>query len=123
KKLGMSFVNAAGGMVSLPEMLEKLQARYGKSIEGNLKAQAALDDAFGDSSVLIKQLYGNVDLLKRHITELGSNDGMKRTTEMAERMANPWERLTAIWYSIRAAMGLTLLPVLYPLINKMADAG
>ncbi|MGP2800980.1 phage tail tape measure protein [Serratia ureilytica] len=123
KKLGMSFVNTAGGMVSLPEMLEKLQARYGKSIEGNLKAQAALDDAFGDSAVLIKQLYGNVDLLKRHITELGSNDGMKRATEMAERMANPWERLTAIWYSIRAAMGLTLLPVLYPMINKMADAG
>jgi len=123
KKLGMSFVNATGGMVSLPEMLEKLQTRYGASIEGNLKAQAALDDAFGDSSVLIKQLYGNVDLLKRHINELGSSDGMKRATEMAERMTNPWERLTAIWYSIRAAMGLTLLPVLYPLINKMADAG
>ncbi|WP_447885712.1 phage tail tape measure protein [Serratia fonticola] len=123
KQLGLSFVNASGQMLAMPEMLEKLQARYGASIEGNLKAQAELDKAFGDGANVIKQLYGNVDVLKKHINELGSSDGMKRATEMAQRMANPWERLTAIWYSIRAAMGLTLLPVLYPLINKMADAG
>ena len=38
-------------------------------------------------------------------------------------MANPWDRLVAVWYAMRAAMGATLLPVLYPLINKLADAG
>ncbi|BEM39429.1 phage tail tape measure protein [Serratia marcescens] len=123
KQLGLSFVNASGQMLTMPQMLEKLQAKYGASIEGNLKAQAELDKAFGDGANVIKQLYGNVDILNRHINTLGSSDGMKRATEMAHKMANPWERLTAIWYSIRAAMGLTLLPVLYPLINKMADAG
>lgn len=123
KQLGLSFMNASGQMLTMPQMLEKLQAKYGASIEGNLKAQAELDKAFGDGANVIKQLYGNVDILNRHINTLGSSDGMKRATEMAHKMANPWERLTAIWYSIRAAMGLTLLPVLYPLINKMADAG
>ena len=123
QKLGLSFQYAQGKMLSMPAMLEKLQGKYGQSIEGNLKAQGELDSAFGDSAAVIKQLYGNVDLLKRNITELGSNDGMKRATEMAEKMTRPWDRLTAIWFAMRAAIGSTLLPVLYPLVNKIADGG
>lgn len=123
KKLGLSFTDTNGKLLSMPAMLEKLQSKYGDSIEGNLKAQKELDDAFGGGSAVIKQLYGNVGVLQRHITELGSSDGMKRATEMAEKMANPWDRLVAVWYAMRAAMGATLLPVLYPLINKLADAG
>ncbi|MBN3126474.1 phage tail tape measure protein [Pectobacterium brasiliense] len=123
KKLGLTFTDTNGKLLSMPAMLEKLQSKYGASIEGNLKAQKELDDAFGGGSAVIKQLYGNVGVLQRHITELGSSDGMKRATEMAEKMANPWDRLVAVWYAMRAAMGATLLPVLYPLINKLADAG
>ncbi|CDH06086.1 putative phage gene [Xenorhabdus bovienii str. oregonense] len=122
KKLGLSFTNASGQLLSMPAMLEKLQAKYGKSIEGNLKAQAEIDEAFGDSAVVIKQLYGNVDVLRKNMTALGANDGMKRTQEMAEQMANPWERLEAIWQNIRIAVGSTLLPVIKPLINKLANA-
>jgi hypothetical protein len=59
-------------MLSMPEMLIKLQGKYGKSLEGNLKAQKELDDAFGDSSAVVKQLYGNIDVLQRNITELGA---------------------------------------------------
>lgn len=123
KKLGLSFTDTNGKLLSMPAMLQKLQGKYGDSIEGNLKAQKELDDAFGGGSAVIKQLYGNVGVLQRHITELGSSDGMKRATDMAEKMANPWDRLVAVWYAMRAAMGATLLPVLYPLINKLADAG
>ncbi|XYQ55568.1 phage tail tape measure protein [Pectobacterium carotovorum] len=123
KKLGLTFTDTNGKLLSMPAMLEKLQSKYGASIEGNLKAQKELDDVFGGGSAVIKQLYGNVGVLQRHITELGSSDGMKRATDMAEKMANPWDRLVAVWYAMRAAMGATLLPVLYPLINKLADAG
>ncbi|WP_409311540.1 phage tail tape measure protein [Pectobacterium sp. B1J-3] len=123
KKLGLTFTDTNGKLLSMPAMLEKLQAKYGATIEGNLKAQKELDEAFGGGSAVIKQLYGNVGILQRHITELGSSDGMKRATEMAEKMTNPWDRLVAVWYAMRAAMGATLLPVLYPLINKLADAG
>ncbi|MDY4350740.1 phage tail tape measure protein [Pectobacterium brasiliense] len=123
KKLGLTFTDTNGKLLSMPAMLQKLQGKYGDSIEGNLKAQKELDDAFGGGSAVIKQLYGNVGVLQRHITELGSSDGMKRATDMAEKMANPWDRLVAVWYAMRAAMGATLLPVLYPLINKLADAG
>jgi TP901 family phage tail tape measure protein len=121
KKLGLSFTNASGKLLSMPEMLEKLQGKYGKSIEGNLKAQAEIDAAFGDSAVVVKQLFNNVDGLRKNMTALGANDGMKRTQEMAEKMANPWERLQAIWQNIRIVIGSTLLPVIKPLINKLAD--
>ncbi|WP_257720402.1 phage tail tape measure protein [Candidatus Sodalis pierantonius] len=105
KQLGMSFVNSAGQMLSLPEMLTKLQGHYGASIEGNLKAQAELDKAFGDGANVIKQLYGNTDVLNKHIHALGSNDGLKRAREMAEKMIVPRDRLAAIWTAIRIAWG------------------
>lgn len=123
KKLGLSFVNASGQMLSMPEMLDKLQAKYGKSIEGNLKAQKEIESAFGDSAVVVKQLYGNVDILRKNIGFLGASDGMKRTTEQAAKLANPWERLMSIWQSIRIAIGMTLLPVITPLIDKLAEGG
>lgn len=123
KKLGLSFKDVQGNMLSMPAMLEKLQGKYGKSIEGNLKAQAELDAAFGDSSAVVKQLYGNVETLQRNITVLGGSDGLKRTQEMADKMTKPWDRLMAIFDAIKIAIGLTLLPVIYPLLNALADGG
>lgn len=123
KKLGLSFTDATGKMLSMPEMLIKLQGKYGKSLEGNLKAQAELDAAFGDSSAVVKQLYGNVELLQRNITELGGADGLRRTQEMATKMVKPWDRFVAILQAIKTVIGLTLIPVLYPLLNRLADMG
>lgn len=123
KKLGVSLSDSAGKMLSMPDMLIKLQGKYGKSIEGNLKAQAALDEAFGDSSAVVKQLWGNVDVLQRNITELGGSDGLKRTQEMAGKMVKPWDRFMEILTAIRRVIGLTLIPVLYPMLNRLADMG
>ncbi|WP_272674940.1 phage tail tape measure protein [Providencia sp. PROV075] len=123
KKLGLSFVDASGKMNSLPEMLDKLQQKYGSNIDGNLKAQKEIEAAFGDSAIVVKQLYGDVDVLRKNITALGANDGMKRTREMAEQLADPWERLMAIWTNVRVAVGMTLLPVINPLVNKIAEMG
>ncbi|HEM8137745.1 TPA: phage tail tape measure protein [Providencia rettgeri] len=123
KKLGLSFVDASGKMNSLPEMLGKLQQKYGANIDGNLKAQKEIEAAFGDSAIVVKQLYGDVDVLRKNITALGANDGIKRTREMAEQLADPWERLMAIWTNVRVAVGMTLLPVITPLVNKIAEMG
>ncbi|ENN4367464.1 phage tail tape measure protein [Salmonella enterica subsp. enterica serovar 1,4,[5],12:i:-] len=123
KKLGLSFTDATGKMLSIPEMLIKLQGKYGKSLEGNLKAQAELDAAFGDSSAVVKHLYGNVALLQRNITELGGSDGLKRTQEMASKLVKPWDRFVQILKAIQTVIGLTLIPVLYPVLNRLADMG
>ncbi|EDN8412775.1 phage tail tape measure protein [Salmonella enterica subsp. enterica] len=123
KKLGLSFTDATGKMLSMPEMLIKLQGKYGKSLEGNLKAQAELDAAFGDSSAVVKHLYGNVALLQRNITEQGGSDGLKRTQEMASKLVKPWDRFVQILKAIQTVIGLTLIPVLYPVLNRLADMG
>lgn len=123
KKLGLSFTDVNGKMLSMPDMLTKLQNKYGKSLDGNLKAQAELDAAFGDSSAVVKQLYGNVALLQRNITELGGADGLKRTQEMAQKMVKPWDRFVQILKAIQTVIGLTLIPVLYPVLNRLADMG
>ncbi|ENC5528251.1 phage tail tape measure protein [Salmonella enterica] len=123
KKLGLSFTDATGKMLSMPEMLIKLQGKYGKSLEGNLKALAELDAAFGDSSAVVKHLYGNVALLQRNITELGGSDGLKRTQEMASKLVKPWDRFVQILKAIQTVIGLTLIPVLYPVLNRLADMG
>ncbi|EBP2453198.1 phage tail tape measure protein [Salmonella enterica] len=123
KKLGLSFTDATGKMLSMSEMLIKLQGKYGKSLEGNLKAQAELDAAFGDSSAVVKHLYGNVALLQRNITELGGSDGLKRTQEMASKLVKPWDRFVQILKAIQTVIGLTLIPVLYPVLNRLADMG
>ncbi|ECL1089842.1 phage tail tape measure protein [Salmonella enterica] len=123
KKLGLSFTDATGKMLSMPEMLIKLQDKYGKSLDGNLKAQAELDAAFGDSSAVVKHLYGNVALLQRNITELGGSDGLKRTQEMASKLVKPWDRFVQILKAIQTIIGLTLIPVLYPVLNRLADMG
>ncbi|EOU9342128.1 phage tail tape measure protein [Escherichia coli] len=123
KKLGLSFTDATGKILSMPEILIKLQGKYGKSLEGNLKAQAELDAAFGDSSAVVKHLYGNVALLQRNITELGGSDGLKRTQEMAGKLVKPWDRFVQILKAIQTVIGLTLIPVLYPVLNRLADMG
>ncbi|EFR2006660.1 phage tail tape measure protein [Escherichia coli] len=123
EKLGMSFVDATGKMLPMGDILQKLQNKYGQSIEGNVKAQQALDAAFGGGADVIKKLYGQQDKLNRSITELGRNDGMKRAQEMAERMAEPWERIKATFFAIRVAIGNTLFPILSPLMNRIADVG
>ncbi|EEG1033923.1 phage tail tape measure protein [Salmonella enterica] len=123
EKLGMSFVDATGKMLPMGDILQKLQSKYGQSIEGNVKAQQALDAAFGGGADVIKKLYGQQDKLNRSIIELGRNDGMKRAQEMAERMAEPWERIKATFFAIRVAIGNTLIPILSPLMNRIADVG
>ncbi|EHC5956144.1 phage tail tape measure protein [Salmonella enterica] len=123
EKLGMSFVDATGKMLPMGDILQKLQSKYGQSIEGNVKAQQALDAAFGGGADVIKKLYGQQNELNRSITELGRNDGMKRAQEMAAQMAEPWERIKASFFAIRVAIGNTLIPILSPLMNGVADVG
>ncbi|HGM5489902.1 TPA: phage tail tape measure protein [Serratia fonticola] len=123
KTLGMSFTDAGGKMLSMPAILEKLQARYGKTIEGNLKAQAELDKAFGEGANVIKRLYGNVGDLRKNMDAMGNAQGMKNAIEMAEKMADPWQRLIAIWNALNIIIGRTLLPVLNPVLAKVAAIG
>lgn len=50
----MSFVDATGKILPMGDILDRLQARFGRNIEGNVAAQQALDDAFGSGADVIK---------------------------------------------------------------------
>ncbi|WP_140920163.1 phage tail tape measure protein [Limnobaculum xujianqingii] len=123
KELGVTLTDSNGKLLAMPDIIQKLQNKFGKSIQGNLKAQAALDKAFGGGSTVVKALYGNVGELRDHITELGRNNGMKNAAEMAAKMSNPFERCTSVVFAMKAAIGESLVPTLYPLIHRVADAG
>ena len=123
KALGVSLTDSNGKLLAMPDIIQKLQNKYGKSIQGNLKAQAALDKAFGGGAQVIKALYGNVDELNKHMTELGRNNGTKNAADMAAKLADPFSRCTSVLFALRAAIGAGLVPVLYPLVHRVADAG
>ncbi len=42
---------------------------------------------------------------------------------MAAKMVKPWDRFIAILKAIQTVIGLTLIPVLYPLLNRLAEMG
>lgn len=123
KALGLSLTDANGKLLAMPDMIQKIQAKYGKSIQGNLKAQAEITKAFGGGAPVVKALYGEVDTLRTHMSALGNNNGMDNAAEMARKMVNPFDRCTSVLFAMRAAIGAGLIPVLYPLVHKLADAG
>ncbi|MCT2387299.1 phage tail tape measure protein [Erwinia pyrifoliae] len=123
QKLGMSFVDATGKILPMGEILQKIQAKFGKNIAGNVKAQQSLDEAFGGGSDVIKKLVDRQEQLNKSITDLGRNDGMKRAQEMAERMAEPWSRVKAVWNAMYVAIGNQLLPVITPFSDRITAVG
>lgn len=123
KALGLSFTDANGQLLAMPEILGKLQKKYGKTIEGNLRAQREIEKAFGSGAEVVKTLYNSTDKLNGYIKDLGSNDGMARAAKMAQKMANPVERFNATVKAARIVIGNALLPVLTPLIEKLITAG
>ncbi|MBN0523987.1 hypothetical protein JTM41_33395, partial [Pseudomonas aeruginosa] len=53
----------------------------------------------------------------------GGSDGLKRTQEMASAMVKPWDRFMQILEAVRRIVGMTLIPVIYPFLTRLADMG
>lgn len=123
KQLGMSFTDAQGKLLQFPDILQKLQAKFGDTIEGNVKAQATLNKAFGEGAQALTAAWGQADALRKHMRDMGNTQGLDRATEMAMRMANIWERVDKVWERIRVAIGMRLIPAIQPLIDYAINAG
>lgn len=123
RSLGISFTDANGQLLAMPEILGKLQEKYGKTIDSNLNAQHELKKAFGDGVDVITILYNSTEKLNGHINALGSNAGMGHAAKMAEKMTNPIDRFNATLQAARIIVGNALLPVLTPLIEILINAG
>ncbi len=123
KQLGMSFTDAQGKLLQFPDILQKLQARFGDTIEGNVKAQATLNKAFGEGAQALTVAWGQADALRKHMRDMGNTQGLDRATEMAAKMANIWERVDKVWERVRVAIGMRLIPAIQPMIDYAINAG
>ncbi|OCG63819.1 phage tail tape measure protein [Gilliamella sp. wkB18] len=120
KELGLSFADANGKMLSMPEIIAKIQGKFGKDLSKNIKAQEALDKALGAGSDIVKALAGNSDELNQHMKEIGKGQNFKLMQKMAQGNVKPLERINAQFMNIKESIGRALLPVLMPVMNAIS---
>ncbi|EEP1423073.1 phage tail tape measure protein [Salmonella enterica] len=123
KATGINFRDAQGQILPIMSILDKLKAKYGENIEGNARAQAAMEKAFGKGASVIRALWNNTDGLSKSINALGKNPGLKAVEEMAKKTVVPWEQFAAILEAIRAEISLRLLPTFGPFFDTLVDCG
>lgn len=123
QQLGISFTDAQGKMLAFPDILAKLEARFGKTIEGNVAAQNALNKAFGRGAVALTAAWGQADSLRKHMRDMGNTQGLDRATAMASTLADMWERVGQMFIRVRMAIGMALLPAITPLIEAAVTGG
>ncbi|OCG60809.1 phage tail tape measure protein [Gilliamella sp. Nev3-1] len=120
KELGLSFADANGKMLSMPEIIAKIQGKFGKDLSKNIKAQEALDKAFGAGADIVKTLANNSDEFNQHMTEIGKGQNFKLMQKMAQGNVKPLERINAQFMNIKESIGRALLPVLMPVMNAIS---
>ncbi|MEM5487056.1 phage tail tape measure protein [Enterobacter cloacae] len=119
RKLGLSFTDAQGKLLSFPDILDALQQKYGETANGNIRIQKKLNEAFGDGAKALLRSWGSADKLRRQIKELQGTQGLDGASSQARQMADMWARMEQSGVRVRTAFGKAMLPVLEPLINKI----
>ena len=123
EQLNMRFTDSNGKLLPMVEILQKLRERFGDTFD--VAESDILKKAFGtkEATALIKLLMQNVTGLEKNINKLGNVTGMDKATEMAQAMADPWERLSAVGNALKITLGGVLQPILVPLANKLIEMG
>jgi TP901 family phage tail tape measure protein len=126
-KLGLSFVDANNQLLSTPEILEKLQSKYGDTIDAVEKQE--IKEAFGtdEAVAMIDLLYNDIDGLSSGIDTMAESmqQGTSVTEEMAEAINNtPAQKFTVLKQQIHnnvEELGNGLLPVVNETMDKVSD--
>lgn len=121
RALGMSFVDAQGKLLAFPDILDKLQHRYGDSVNGNIRLQEKLNKAFGKGAAALIKTWGNADKLRKNIKELQGTQGLSGVKAMAEKLSDSWDRLGQGGERIINAIGAALMPGFTPLIDQAIE--
>ncbi|AMO56554.1 phage tail tape measure protein [Endozoicomonas montiporae] len=119
--LGMSFTDSEGKLLGVMDIMTQLQNRYGDSL--TVADTDELAKAFGSSEAvaMVTLLMNQTNALGSSIDQLGKTKGMEQAMLMADAMVDPWEQLSAGINAVRIGFGSALLPVINPLVSKMAD--
>lgn len=121
KALGIQFTDAAGNMLPVLTMLDKLKARYGDTL--SVAEGDELKKAFGsDEAVsMVKLLMTNTKGLATNINALANTHGMGKAEQMAAAMTDQWQRVEQAWFAIRAAAFGVVLPAISAVMSVFAD--
>ncbi|MGE6294206.1 phage tail tape measure protein [Aeromonas media] len=121
KTLGMQFTDAAGNMLPVLTVLDKLKIRYGETL--SVAEGDELKKAFGsdEAVAMVKLLMNNTKGLATSINALGNTHGMGEVEKMAATMTDQWQRVEQGWFAIRAAAFGVLLPAINGVVGVFAD--
>lgn len=121
KALGLKFTDAAGNMLPVLTILDKLKAKYGETM--SVAEGDELKKAFGsdEAVAMIKLLMTNTKGLATNINALANTHGMGKAEQMAAAMTDQWERVTQAWFAIRAAAFGVVLPAINAVVGVFAD--
>lgn len=121
--LGVRLTDSAGKLLSMPDILDKLQSKYGKSITGNIKLQQQLNKAFGKGAAVLIQSWGSSTKLRKQISDLAGTNGLDTVNGMAAKMADNWARVGQVVTRVRIAIGRPLLKAAQPAIDAFIRGG
>ncbi|WP_323975896.1 phage tail tape measure protein [Aeromonas hydrophila] len=121
KALGLQFTDAAGNMLPVLTIMDKLKAKYGETM--SVAEGDELKKAFGsdEAVAMIKLLMTNTKGLATNINALANTHGMGKAEQMAAAMTDQWERVTQAWFAIRAAAFGVVLPAINAVVGVFAD--
>ena len=121
-KLGLSFTDSQGRLLPMLDILVKLNAKYD---ELDAAETDLISKAFGGKQAmgLITQLLPKTGDLANSIDQLGKVKGMEQAAKMAQIIADPWERFEHAILAVRIAFGQKLLPILNPILERLATGG
>lgn len=121
-KLGLAFTDSQGRLLPMLDILDKLNARFG---ELDAAETDLISKAFGGKQAmgLITQLLPKTGDLANSIDQLGKVNGMGQAVKMAQIIADPWERFEHAILAVRIAFGQKLLPILNPILERLAMGG
>jgi TP901 family phage tail tape measure protein len=120
-QLGLKFTDSQGRLLPMLDILDKLKVKFGDTL--TVADSDVLKKAFGsDEAVgLIKLLMNDTAGLANSMDQLGKVKGMEKANKMAMAMVDPWQRVGSAVTALRIGFGQLLLPVLNPLLDRLAD--
>ncbi|MEA4893547.1 MAG: phage tail tape measure protein [Peptococcaceae bacterium] len=124
KELGLSFVDTNKQLLSMPEILGRLQGKYGETLDAVEKQQ--IQTAFGsdEAVALIDLMYSKTGALQDNILTLNGamGDGAEVTRRMADTInstdASNWDLAGQRIANIKEQLGESLLPTINTLLDK-----
>lgn len=122
-RLGLQFTDSHGKLLPMMDILTKLRGKFGNTLE--LAESDALAKAFGskEATGLIKLLMTNTAGLNSNIKQLSDISGMNKAIDMANKIADPWERLAAVRTAVLTSIGRGMLDTLKPLALWLTRVG